>query len=33
MFKVKVEFDEEIHGRVKGEVEFGEILSNPEENV
>jgi hypothetical protein len=33
MFKVKVEFDEEVHLKVKGLVEFEGMLSNPEENL
>ena len=33
MFKVKLEFDEDLHVRVRDAVNFGEILSNPEENL
>ena len=33
MFKVKLEFDEDLHVRVREVVEFGGMLSNPEENL
>jgi hypothetical protein len=33
MFKVKLDFDEELHKKVRDVVDFGEILSNPEENA